>query len=267
LPLEKSGWNPIRVGIAKKRRKSDVSIEGEYKKKIYSRYVSLKNGSRKEINDEDVSKWRGAYRRYLRGWLPSDKKAAIVDVACGEGKLLCFFRENGFSNIEGVDISPEQIEIARQINEKVYEEDVLTFLEKRPEAYDLITGIDLIEHLKKDEVCRFLDACRYALKCGGRLILQTPNADSPWGMSYRYGDFTHEICFNSSSLTQLLRLSGFSNISSKEAGPVVHGFLSFLRFVLWKGLHLLLAFWNLIETGDRRSGIYTRVFLISAIKE
>lgn len=243
-----------------------MSIE-DYRGKIYSRYVSLRNGSRKEINEENVLKWKGAYRRYFRGWLPSDKKAVIVDVACGEGKLLCFFRENGFSNIEGVDISPEQIEMARQISEKVYEEDVLTFLEKRHEVYDLITGIDLIEHMKKDEVCRFLDACRYALKYGGRLILQTPNADSPWGMSYRYGDFTHEVCFNASSLTQLLRLSGFTHISCREAGPVIHGFLSFLRFIFWRILHLSLAFWNIIELGDRRSGIFTRVFLISATKK
>jgi len=234
-----------------------------YRKRIYARYVSLSDAESGRSQVDRARKWERAYKTYLAGWLPSDKAARILDVGCGDGKLLSYLIDSGYRDVEGVDISREQVDLARRITEDVSEQDVLSLLERSEGGYDLITGIDFLEHLDKDEACRFLEACRHALRPTGRLILQTPNADSPWGMSYRYGDLTHETCYNPSSLAQLLRTYQFADISCREAGPVVHGFLSFCRLVLWSILRQFLALWNIVETGDRRSGIYTRVFLAS----
>jgi len=88
----------------------------------------------------------------------------------------------------------------------------------------LITGFDIVEHFYKDEVLRFLDAAFAALKPGGRLILQTANADGPWGAQHRYGDFTHEVGFNTNSLGRLLRLTGFESVASRECGPPPCGY-------------------------------------------
>jgi SAM-dependent methyltransferase len=238
----------------------------QYRKKIYERYVSLLKTEVRDFDEAESIAWGVPYERYLRGWLPNHKEGFIIDIACGSGKLLHFFQRQGFKNIQGIDISPEQVAIARQFVDNVQEGDVLAFLGEYENHFDLITGIDIVEHLKKDEVCRFFEICHKALKKGGRLILQTPNADSPWSMSYRYGDFTHENCFNIASLSQLFNLYGFKGISGREAGPVVHGVFSFFRFIMWRVVWVILALWNMIETGDIRSGIYTRVFLISAIK-
>lgn len=141
-------------------------------------------------------------------------------------------------------------------------------LERKPESYDLITGYDIVEHFHKDEVLRFLDGCHSALKPGGRLILQTPNADSPWGIGYIYGDFTHEVAFNPNALSRLLRLAGFCRIEAREAGPVPWGSSakSTLRYFIWQIIRVGLLSWNLAETGAKGSGILTRVFLISAVK-
>ena len=98
------------------------------------------------------------------------------------------------------------------------------------------------------------------------MILQTPNAESPWGIMHRYHDFTHELAFDPHSLKKLLELCGSAKIEPRQAGPVIHGILSLGRFLLWKVVWSLLALWNLAETGSIGSGIYTRVFLISGIK-
>ena len=170
----------------------------------------------------------------------------------------------GYLNIEGVDISPEQVKLARQVTASVAEANVLEWLEAHSSTFDLITALDLIEHFQKPEVLRFLDACYNALKPGGRLIIQTPNADSPWGMSIRHGDFTHEVGLNPNVLSRLLAL-----VESREIGPIAigHSLKSTVRYAIWQTIRAGLKLWNLAETGGAGSAVFTRVFLIAAVKK
>jgi SAM-dependent methyltransferase len=142
--------------------------------------------------------------------------------------------------------------------------DLLAFLRARPQRFDLLTGLDIVEHFTKDEVLEFLDACRGALRPGGRLVLQTPNGESPFGGAVRYGDFTHETCFTPALLAQLLELTGFTAVECRECHPVARGVVSLLRIALWRVIRQLLRLWNLAETGSAGSGVLTRVFLASA---
>ena len=238
----------------------------EYRGRIYENYASRMQEASLVFNKEEAQRWGSAYDTFLKGWLPTNKKAAILEVACGWGKLLHFFKARGYKNIKGIDVSPQQVSIALQVCADVVETEAITYLETHQEKYDLIVGLDIVEHFQKDEVLRFLDACHASLRPGGRLILQTPNAESPWGLQIRYGDFTHEQAFDPGSLRQLLSLSGFSEIMSREAGPVIHGVVSLGRYVIWRVIRAGLAIWNLAETGSKGSGIYTRVFIISGKK-
>jgi hypothetical protein len=56
------------------------------------------------------------------------------------------------------------------------------------------------------------------------------------------------------------------NYEARECGPYPHGIVSGARFLLWRALHATLALWNLIEMGDKGSGVYTRVFVATARK-
>jgi SAM-dependent methyltransferase len=176
---------------------------------------------------------------------------------------LYFFKSRGYINLDGVDLSAEQVRIAQAVVPGVVEGDGIAFLTARPATYDLITALDVIEHLTKSEVFAFLDACRCALRPGGRLILQTPNGDSPLIGSIRYGDFTHETCFNPHSLGWLLGLCGFSGVEARECGPRPTGVKSTVRVLLWNLLHAGIRAYNLVEMGSSGSRVYTRVFLIS----
>ncbi len=186
----------------------------------------------------------------------------------GGGKLLYFFKRMGYHDITGVDISPSQVKLARQVIPEVHEINVLNFLEANAGKFALITGLDIIEHFTKPEVLRFLDACYNALQPGGRLILQTPNADSPWGSVHRYNDFTHEVGFNPNALSRLLALVGFKQIIPREQGPVPmgHSIKSTVRSLIWQAIRGGLKLWNLAETGGAGSGVFTRVFLVSGAK-
>ncbi len=238
----------------------------DYRTRIYENYASGFQDVQQEFDAVAAARAGKVWDYYFRGWLPERKDASILDIACGSGKLLHFFKQRGYTNLTGVDISPEQVKIARQVIKKVKKANALDYLEAHSEAFDLITGLDVIEHFKKDEVLRLLDGCRAALKPKGRLILQTPNAESPWGAVHRYNDLTHEICFNPNALTRLLRLCGFDGIGTREAGPVQWGYSikSSIRYYMWQIIRGLLKLYNIIETGGTGSGIFTRIFLITA---
>ena len=238
----------------------------DYRNRIYQDYTNLTQDVCSSFDESDLISTGKAYNTFLRGWLSRDKKAAILDVGCGSGRLLSFLKEKGFENLQGVDISSQQVTLARKVLRNIVNEDAISFLKKRKKSYNLIVGLDIVEHFRKDEVLHFLEACFNALQPGGRLVLQTPNAESPWGLMYRYGDLTHELAFTPNSLKQLLTLCGFSEISAREAGPVAHGIVSLIRYLIWKAIRSGLIVWNLAETGSKKSGIYTRVFLISGIR-
>jgi 2-polyprenyl-3-methyl-5-hydroxy-6-metoxy-1,4-benzoquinol methylase len=240
----------------------------DYRTRIYERYASSFRNTKLDFDERAKICWGKAFDYYFRGWLPKQNDAMIADLACGDGNLLYFFKRRGYTHTSGVDISPEQVQIAKQVNPGVVEADVIDFLETRPETFDLITGLDIIEHLQKDEILRFLDGCLTALKPGGRLILQTPNAESPWGNSIRYGDFTHEVCFSPDSLKSLMRLCGFHSIETREQGAIAWGysFACSIRYLIWQVIRLGLKVYNLAETGHSGSGVFTRVFVISGRK-
>lgn len=169
----------------------------------------------------------------------------------------------GYTNLAGVDISPDQVALARQVVPSVEQADVLDWLAEHREQFDCLIGLDIIEHFTRDEALRFLDLCRAALRPGGRLVLQTPNADSPFGLQHRYNDLTHEWAYNVNQLARLLRRAGFSAIEPHEQGPVPWGYSlkSTGRFLVWRLIRAGLQLWNVAETGARLP-VLTRVFLI-----
>jgi len=234
-----------------------------YRDKIYGQYTTI---MQRHSHYVDITTADALYKVHFRRWLPEDKHVAILDAGCGTGQLLHFFLKQGYTNITGLDISPEQVEYARKIHPNVIIGNALEFLQNHPGQFDVITGLDIIEHLHKDEAIKFLEFAYRALRFNGRLILQTPNADTPFGLTLRYGDFTHEHCFIVEDLARLMRWVGFKEIEPRETAIVPHGLSSLLRWRLWRVLRWTFIVFNMVETGSPGSGIYTRVFIIKGLK-
>ena len=202
----------------------------------------------------------------LREWLPVDPSSCCLDVGCGGGQMLFALELLGFSDVVGIDVSAEQVALARQVSDVVHEVEATSFLRDNPERFDLITALDVVEHFRKDELFDLLDGLYSALKPGGRVILQTPNAESPWGLMHRYHDITHEVAFDPYSLEHVLSLSGFCSFEARECGPYIHGPTSLARWAIWRSIRAGLYLWNLAEMGTPGSGVYTRVFVAKADK-
>jgi SAM-dependent methyltransferase len=241
-----------------------------YRDLLYDTYVSNnKIFLRQNLADPDGQVIRNLINLHqtMSGWLdevPRDGKA--LDVACGAGNILQWLKIEGFVNLFGVDISQEQVEIARQQFPEVVCGDAIAYLEKHPEEFQLITAFDILEHFTKQEAVRFLTAIYGALTPGGRLILQLPNGDSPFAGAVVHGDLTHEVTYTTVSLRHLLLASGFQDIQFQEHAPQPTSLKGLVRCGLWSLIRQLIKGIHLIETGGPSTQVYTRVMRATVVK-
>ncbi len=143
---------------------------------------------------------------------------SVLDIGCGIGGTLHYFRQHGAAKVTGVDRSEEQLGICRRfVTDQVVHADALDFLSTHSEQYDLITALDLIEHLPKDRIIEFCTLLRSRVRAGGRIVLKTPNMGHLFGLRSRYIDFTHETGFTEESIRQVLFNAGFTRIRISNA--------------------------------------------------
>lgn len=208
-------------------------------------------------------------RRLIVRHFPADRNASVLDLGCGHGTLLAFARQAGYRNVAGVDRSPEQVAAARRLGiEGVLEGDIMETLRAMPaDSRDVIVAFDVIEHMRREELLPLADEVLRVLRTGGRWLIHTPNAASPFFGRIRYGDITHELAFTPASLGQVLLACGYSGFECFEDVPPVHGVKSALRFAVWKVIHAALRTYVAAETGDSgRGAIFSQNFVTVAFK-
>lgn len=152
-----------------------------------------------------------SFERILQGHLPADLGASILDVACGEGGLLLYLREKGYENLDGFDLSPENVNLCHEVGlHFVKQWDVLKIDSYAgTKKFDVIFAFDIIEHIAKSKVTDLLSKCYLKLRKGGYLVIQTPNMGSLLGWHMRYSDVTHEFGLTEKSIIDLLLTAGF----------------------------------------------------------
>jgi 2-polyprenyl-3-methyl-5-hydroxy-6-metoxy-1,4-benzoquinol methylase len=238
-----------------------------YREIFYKQYTKHTQSQNQSPEQYSLTEWGKATKWYIKNFLPNDKNALILDLGCGTGTFLKVLESLGYKNIIGVDLSTSQIEIARKECNfaKVYCQNIFEYFDKTENKFDLITGFDFIEHLNKNEILLLLNILTKVLKSDGRVIFQTPNPDSPFGMGYRYGDFTHELGVSPLALKSLANIYNFRNFEVRECGPYPHGFVSVIRYFCWKIIKIFIDIFNLVEVGNTGARVYTRVYIASFI--
>lgn len=186
----------------------------------YYKYQAIARGV---TTREDVLRQARAhaylYDQMLASWMPQDKRAAWLDIACGHGSFLVYLRERGYDGVQGVDSSLEQVTLARSAGLSVHQADAIQWLEEQPRGrWQVMSAIDFIEHISKDEMMRFLTAAHGALAPGGRLILRYPNADSPLVGLNLFNDITHVWTYTSNCLNTLAQMHGFKHSKFTDEG-------------------------------------------------
>ena len=100
-----------------------------------------------------------------------EKGKDILDVACGTGVMIPFYLQRDVSSIDGIDISPEMVKIAKEKfkseNVKFYCDNAADFDYKR--LYDCIIIYNAFPHF--DEPLRLFEHLTRHLRKGGTLTV------------------------------------------------------------------------------------------------
>ena len=210
-----------------------------YKALLYKYQTDLRGLKKTEDLIAAFARMQKCYKSGLKGFLPENLSAEILDLPCGYGNFLYFLKGEGYVNATGVDIDPRQVELAASIGLNAISGDGLIFLRDKKEKYDIISSLDFLEHLQKEELFDFLTLCHTALKSGGRLIVRTPCSDGPFGARDRYNDLTHEQGFTSGSLCNALRVIGFTETVILDERPRPYNFVNWFRLAAFKMFTIL----------------------------
>ena len=155
---------------------SEITIE------YYDRMAKLYwDGTR----DHDVSQNHAA----LLEAIESEPPFRIIDLGCGPGRDLCYFKSLGHEAI-GLDGSKELVEMARRISGcEVLHQDFLA-LELPENRFDGVFANASLFHVPSQELPRILRELHATLKLDGVLFCSNPRGNDEEGLSGdRFGCF------------------------------------------------------------------------------
>lgn len=166
---------------------------------------------------------RPYYRTEIGRFFPTVHGRSFLDLGSGAGAFLDYLCSAGAADATGVDMSPALTELCRSaVPATVHCSDVFDFLRSADRRWNVVTALDLIEHLPASRVTEFLAGVHRVLEPGGAFIVRTPNMSALTAARGRYVDRTHESGFTEQSLVQLMGEAGFTAVVPHNAhtGPM-----------------------------------------------
>ncbi len=137
---------------------------------------------------------------------------SILDLGCGSGELLIFFKEKGF-NVTGIEIDPITSQFLKNTyNLNVFNQDMDSSFPFPDNSFDIVISRHSLEHTHNP--LNVLLEIHRVLKPNGRLILGLPNIDSfiakLTGENWNDLDLPrHLYHFSSETISRLLTQTGF----------------------------------------------------------
>ncbi len=145
--------------------------------------------------------------------LPPD--AAVLDAGCGAGVPFTLWLSERF-HVTGVDISNEQLRLARQnVPRATFLQQDMTSLDVPPESFDAITCFYALIHVPRDRHARVLANFSRALKRGGYLLLITGNEDLDDDVDEFFGAPMYWSHFDRATSLRMIRDAGFEIVWDK----------------------------------------------------
>lgn len=196
-----------------------------WRERLYEEYVGSGQaagaGGEVEFEKSSIAVRSEGIRKTIRRFIPEREDLRIVDLGCGHGDFVYHLTELGYENVEGVDVSTEQIQLAHRLGvENVVCDDIEAYLRGQATgSVDIVLLIDVIEHMQRQELFDLMDEVVRVLDSGGQCLVHVPNALGLFGMRVRYGDLTHERAFTPNTMHQLFHTVGLSDVECYEDLP------------------------------------------------
>lgn len=227
-----------------------------YREQLYTNYTSTQENRGGQDHTQLFNQQVYYFTKELMPLLSENKQSKILDIGCGNGAMMKAAMNAGYSNVQGIDLSQEQIKTAQSMGiDNVKCIGIDDYLKENSGGFDLILAIDVIEHFTKSELVDYLNKIKKALNPGGTVLFRTPNMDAPLTSVYSFGDFTHECLLNKSSAEQVMASAGFSDIEVLPSMILAQGFVKeTLRKIIWSCVQFWLKV-MLFASGRTWSGV------------
>ena len=168
----------------------------------------------------------------------------VVDIGAGRGELVAVAAKLGAARAVGVEYSAAAVAMAETTIAKFGVAEVASVILGDARAIDLadatadlVTMLDVVEHLSPDELARSLREARRLLKPGGRILVHTFPTRTIYAVTYRLQRVLHRrwpreprnayelgMHINEQSLWSLrksMRAAGFTNATT-SLGEIVY---------------------------------------------
>lgn len=179
-----------------------------------------------------------AHARKMADWTATSIKPHLlpthnlpaIDIGCGMGFALLALKQLGYTDVRGIDSDAGQVEAARSHGLDVEQvADSAAYLRELPNTFATVLLMDVLEHVPAEDQLLLLRAIHRAMLPGGRLLVQTPNANAILAARWRYIDFTHHTSFTEHSLRFVLLNAGFVSVEIPVNPPARHPSIRFWR--------------------------------------
>ncbi len=136
----------------------------------------------------------------------------FLELGCGTGQFLAYLAAKGATSVLGIDHDLDLAQVMPTAAKPFFRQgDILKALEGDALGrFDRVMLFDVLEHFTPQDGWALLEAIRDHLEPDGKLVLKVPNAASPWGIQYQYGDLTHKTAYTPLSLCQMAEASGYA---------------------------------------------------------
>lgn len=141
-----------------------------------------------------------------------NSESTIIDVGCGGGSLLTFFKNNGYANVTGIDTSKVCVEHLRGNEINCVHGSVFSV---KPSQFDYVTCCHVLEHII--DINAFVAHLKKFMKPDGHIYIEVPDGEK-YKTSPPFHDFNleHVNHFTHMTLMRLFDIHGFQCIESGQ---------------------------------------------------
>lgn len=192
---------------------------------ICSKYQDLKSGG-SGTNFYDLTRLKES-TTFIKNFV--DKNSKILDIGCGNGGLLNELKEEGYSNLSGLD--PSNVCVSNIKSNEINAFHGTIFKNNIKEKFDCIILTHVLEHIK--DLKEAVNIIESLLNDEGILYIESPNANlykDSLIVPYYYFDYEHINHFDIISMSNLM--NNFECLYSEEKLQKVNSNLKYPIFRL-----------------------------------